>query len=120
MANILVVDDDEDVRLLLHTLLEGRGHAVTEAEDGEKGIEATSENTDLIITDIQMPKVEGLDLILVLKKRYPELPIIAISGTGQMAGAINTWSAEKTGADDAYTKPFDHTEMLSAVDRLLA
>ena len=120
MPNILVVDDDEDVRLLLRALLEGHGHAVTEGEDGEKGIEATSESTDLIITDLQMPKVEGLDLILVLKKRNPELPIIAISRAGQMAGAINTWSAEKTGADDAYTKPFDHTEMLSAVDRLLA
>jgi FixJ family two-component response regulator len=44
-----------------------------------------------------MPKVEGLDLILVLKKRFPELPIIAISGTGQMAGAINTWSRRKLG-----------------------
>ena len=116
----MVVDDDEDMRLLLRALLEEHGHAVTEAEDGEKGIEATSDSTDLIITDIQMPKVKGLDLILVLKKRYPELPIITNSGTGQMAGAINTWSAEKTGADDAYTKPFDHTEMLSAVDRLLA
>ena len=78
IANILVVDDDEDMRLLLRALLEEHGHAVTEAEDGEKGIEATSESTDLIITDIQMPKVEGLDLILVLKKRNPELPIIAI------------------------------------------
>ena len=120
MANILVVDDDEDVRLLLRALLEGHVHTVTEAEDGEMGIEATSESTDLIITDIQMPKVDALDLILVLKKRNPELPIIAISGAGQMAGAINTCSAEKTGADDAYTKPFDHIEMLSAVDRLLA
>ncbi len=120
MANILVVDDDAYIRRLLRTLLEGAGHAVIEAEDGEQGIEATSESTDLIITDIQMPKVEGLDLILVLKKRYPELPIIAISGTGQMAGAINTWSAGKSGADDAYTKPFDHDEMLSAVAKLLA
>ncbi len=78
MANILVVDDDEDVRLLLRALLEWHVHTVTEAEDGEMGIEATSESTDLIITDLQMPKVEGLDLILVLKKRNPELPIIAI------------------------------------------
>lgn len=67
-----------------------------------------------------MLKVKGLDLIVVLKKRYRDLPIITNSGTGQMAGAISTSSAEKTGADDAYTKMFEHTEMLKTVDRLLA
>ena len=67
-----------------------------------------------------MLKVKGLDLIVVLKKRYPDLPIITNSGTGQMAGAINTWSAEKTVADYAYTKTLEHTEMLNTVDRLFA
>ncbi|MEL0020499.1 MAG: response regulator [Rickettsiales bacterium] len=120
MANVLIIDDDSDIRDYLRVVPEGAGHCVTAAGDGEEGLALMSDDTEVLITDIQMPKVEGLDVILLTKKSRPLLPIIAISGAGPIDGEMNAWLADKTGADDIFTKPFEHTKLLDSIDRLLA
>ena len=81
MARILVVDDDQSVRLLLRAVLERRGYSVVEAENGKEGLQALSgEPTDVVITDIQMPGMDGLEMILELRGTLPTARIIAMSG----------------------------------------
>ncbi len=81
MARILVVDDDTAVRLLLRTVLERRGHSVVEAENGAEGLQYyRAAPTDLVITDIQMPVMDGLQMIKELRSAFPTAKIIAISG----------------------------------------
>ncbi len=115
MARILVIDDDPDVRKLIRILLESKDHTVTEAEDGEEGIRRITDDIDLVVTDINMPKIDGLELLLQIKRERPTLPIIAVSGEGALGGGINTWSADKLGADQIFRKPFDHEEFLKTV-----
>ena len=84
MARILIIDDDEQVRRYLRKILEAQGHEVVAASDGKLGIELCREEpTDLIITDIFMPEKEGLETIGELRRDYPDVKIIAISGGGR-------------------------------------
>jgi two-component system, chemotaxis family, chemotaxis protein CheY len=89
VARILVVDDDQAVRLLLRAMLERRGHAVVEATNGNEGLQYyRAAPTDLVITDIQMPVMDGLQMIKELRDDFPTARVIAISGEkGQLAAA---------------------------------
>jgi Response regulator receiver domain len=81
MATILVIDDQEPIRKLLRTVLEGAGHEVTEARNGRLGLAAYRERpADLVITDIVMPEMNGLDMILELTRAFLNVKVIAISG----------------------------------------
>ena len=81
VARILVVDDDKAVRLLLRAVLERRGHSVIEAADGDEGLRCyRAAPTDLVITDIQMPVMDGLRMIKELRSTFPTVKIIVISG----------------------------------------
>ena len=81
MARILVVDDDKVMRLLLRAMLERQGHSVVEAENGDEGLSYyRAAPTDLVITDIQMPVMDGLQMIKALRGDFPTAKIIAISG----------------------------------------
>ena len=117
MARILIVDDDDADRIVLGTILERADHEIFFAEDGEEALsEYGGHPIDVVITDLQMPKVHGLELITVLKRLSPRPAIIAISGTGldqlDMAKAV--------GADATLTKPIDRIELLSAVAMAVA
>ena len=85
MARILIIDDEDELRILLRQMLEHAGHEVTEAVNGTEGIELYERDThELIITDIIMPEMEGVETMLALRRTDPELPIIAISGGGRL------------------------------------
>ncbi len=96
------------------------GHEVVNASNGKEGIKLFRENgADLIITDIVMPEKEGLETIMELRKGYPDVKIIAISGGGRVDPESYLTMAEKMGASRTLTKPFEREELLEAVRELL-
>lgn len=121
MAAILVVDDEEPIRFALRQLLESAGHAVEEAEDGKKALGAAKlRDFDLVITDILMPGKDGIEAIMELKKARPRLPVIAISGGGQVGARTYLEMADAFSADRTMAKPIRARDILAAVDELLA
>ena len=83
MATILIIDDEEPIRALLRTTLEAAGNEVTEAPNGRIGLELYRHRpTDLVITDILMPELNGLDMLLELTREFLHAKVIAISGAG--------------------------------------
>lgn len=121
MARILVIEDEEDIRGLYKRLLKHAGHEVIEASDGDVGISLyRAELPDLIITDIIMPGKEGIETIMELRKEFPNVKIIAISGGGQvLSGSVCLQLAEKLGAAKTLAKPFGKEELLQAVSEVL-
>ena len=120
MAKILIIDDEEQVRLYLRSILEPEGHEVVEAPDGKVGLQLYREEpVDLIITDVFMPEKEGLETIRELRREYPEVKIIAISGGGRTGNLDFLPLAKTFGALRTLAKPFDRQEMLDAVQEVL-
>jgi len=130
MANILVVDDEVEVGEAVRRVLERAGYAVTVASNAAAGLDAVARQLpDVVITDIIMPKVHGVELIKILRERHPRVRVIAISGGGSVGPlgykpeAISTHAylaaAREAGAEEILTKPFDLTDLIAAVRRLL-
>lgn len=120
-ARILVIDDDPLVRATLRALLEGEGYEVTIAVDGENGLEAFRRHTpDLVITDIVMPEVEGIETIRQMREIAPNLPILAISGGGRGVSLDYLRMAQRLGATEVLAKPFEAEELVGVVARCLA
>ena len=116
MRLILLVDDDGPIRSVLRRTLERAGYAVVEATDGRSALAALAHNSvDLVLTDIIMPDMEGIELLRELKKALPELPVIAMSGGGILAASLYLQMAADMGAVRVLSKPFDSADMLSAV-----
>ncbi len=114
MANILVADDDEQYPVMLAKTLRNNQHNVVIAKDGAEALKlCTSQKFDLIITDILMPNVDGIDLMMDLIERHSGVPIIAISG-GQ-AAIFRLQSANTLGAHSVLTKPFTNEYFLNTV-----
>lgn len=120
MAKVLLVDDNEDIRSVLRRMFECAGDEVLEAADGLETLTRLSETVDRLVTDINMPNMDGVELILKVKKRNPDIAIIAMSGAGLVGGALNTWSAGKIGADEVLEKLFDYAEMIDTAKQLIA
>lgn len=121
MANILVVDDEDNIRNMITTMLNEKGHAVSQTQDPLQahGIMA-KEQIELLITDLVMPGKTGIDLIMELTEQFPELKIIAISGGGGINGRFDYLPIAKLiGANNIMRKPFKLTELNLAVDSLL-
>jgi CheY-like chemotaxis protein len=120
MKRILVIDDDVQVRQMLKQTLERAGYEVVDAADGAQGIRLyRDEPTDLIITDILMPEKEGIETIMELKRDFPDVKIIAISGGGRVDPGTYLETARQCGTDRTFTKPFDRAELLEAIQQLL-
>ena len=130
MATALIIDDEPSVREALARTLETMGFTVRFAADGIAGLNAyRAEPADLVITDIIMPRSNGVETIRALRAEFPHVPILAISGGGNFGpiayepGAITTTAylaaAEKAGADAILTKPFDRSELRAKVNQLL-
>ena len=120
MSRILLLDDDQSVRSVLRRALEWAGHEVIEAADGRAGLKHISESPfDLVITDIIMPNVEGIEFILQLRRSAPDLKVIAMSGGGRMAPASYLEMARVGGAAKVLAKPFAIEELLAAVETVL-
>jgi len=120
MANILIIDDDEEILSFLKERLMYEGFNVLTAIDGKEGMNLFNDNqVDLVITDIIMPAKIGFDVIIEMKEICPDIKIIAISGMG--FGMIETClkTAKFAGADYAFAKPFEISNLLTAVYKLL-
>jgi DNA-binding response OmpR family regulator len=117
---ILVIDDDEQIRRLLRQVMEWAGHEVLEAADGREGmLKQRKHYADLVITDLIMPEQEGLETITLLKKEFPQVKIIAISGGGRISPDAYLPAAQELGADRVFSKPFDVRELATTVRELL-
>lgn len=121
MAHILVIDDEVQIREVLRTVLERIGYEVTEAGDGVEGLQICAQGgIDLVVTDIIMPEKGGIDTIMDIRRDYPELKIIAISGGGMCGDVSYLDMALGVGADRAIGKPFVLDDFLESVEVLLA
>jgi DNA-binding response OmpR family regulator len=122
MKRILVIDDDIDVRRCIRDILEQSGYTVAEAENGVVGMGIFRNNqADLVIVDLFMPEKEGIETIIELRKEYPDLKILAISGGIPGYGPDNFLNiAQKLGADSSLDKPFNMAQLLTMVDNLLS
>jgi len=120
MALVLVIDDERSMRRLLCRILEDVGHQVLEAPDGRVGLQLFHQyGPNLIVTDIYMPKTEGIETIREIRAREPELPILAISGGGRHS-IDPLWMASGLGATEVLAKPFRKEAFLDAVARLVS
>jgi two-component system, NtrC family, nitrogen regulation response regulator NtrX len=119
MAKILVIDDEKSIRNTLKEILEYEGHEVQDAADGLEGLKKIeSEKFDIVLCDIKMPKMDGLELLDKIMELQSETPVIMISGHGTIETAVD---AIKKGAYDFISKPLDLNRMLitlrNALDR---
>ena len=120
MARILIIDDESQIRSMLRLMLERAGYEIAEAPDGIEGIRQYRENpADLIITDLIMPNKDGIGMIIDLKKEFPKVKILAMSGGGVNRPEGYLDGAKKLGATRTLTKPIDREEMLKAVKETL-
>jgi DNA-binding response OmpR family regulator len=120
MAKILVIDDEPSILLMIKKMLEKAGHEVEMALNGKEGMQIFENNkADLLITDIIMPEKEGLETIVEMRKKYPDLKIIAISGGGRISADGYLPGAKLLGANMVFQKPLIQKEFLEAVSFLL-
>jgi two-component system response regulator HydG len=116
-ATILILDDEDKMRRLMDLVLRPEGYRLLQAESGEAGIKLIGEGgIDVVLTDIQMGKVSGLDVLKHVTKEYPDLPVVVITGFGTVKSAVQ---AMKTGAFDYISKPIDNDELKIIVKRAL-
>jgi CheY-like chemotaxis protein len=121
MSRILVVDDDDQIRSMLRLTLEREGFEVWEAGDGNQALSRyDAEPADVVIMDIVMPEKEGIETIMDLRRRYGDVKIIAISGGGRVNPEDYLRWARTFGVRHTFTKPVDRTQLLAAVNELLA
>lgn len=121
MASILVIDDDPAILRSLRKVLESAGHEVTEAPDGMKALRwFAGRPTDLVLTDIYMPEMDGLELTMRLREAFPEVRVLAMSGGGFIDKGQILKAAEILGARQILEKPFTPDQVLEAVERALA
>jgi DNA-binding NtrC family response regulator len=120
MARILVVDDEDSIRMLLSQSLEKQQHEIFDAADGDRALEILSEQEiDVVITDIVMPNREGLETIQDIRANWPDVKIIAISGGGRVGKTNYLELAEKIGATVVLKKPFSLDQLQGAVSTIL-
>jgi two-component system response regulator AtoC len=114
---ILVVDDEPNLRKVLSAQLERDGYDVHTAEDGQQGLDLLAENhIDLVITDLRMPRLDGMELLRRALELDDSLPIVMLTAHGTVDNAVE---ALKTGAFDYITKPFDQNEVRAVVRKAL-
>lgn len=121
MAEILIIDDEPGVLGVLRRILETAGHSVTEAPNGEAALrEFEGKPADLVITDIFMPEMDGIEFLVHLRTAFPDARVLAMSGGGLLPRDQALSDASLLGADQILQKPFDRENLLEAVDRVLA
>lgn len=121
-GGVLVVDDEKDIRKVLRMALEKLGYYVVEAEDGQQAITLLNEGEhpmviDVIITDIRMPHINGIEAIEYFQREYPSIPLIVLTGFPELDLAMQLM---KRGVTDYLVKPVDREKLAAAVANALA
>lgn len=124
-ANILVVDDFDDVRESLADILEYEGYNIIQASNGLQALEVLSKNViDLLVVDILMPDMDGIELATEVRKYYPEKEIVMISGGGRRLKKGSAYdylsmATKLTGIENVLKKPFKPEELFELIGKLL-
>jgi DNA-binding NtrC family response regulator len=117
MAAILLIDDEKSIRNVLKDILQHEGYRVEEAADGEQGLKLlAAQSFDLVLCDIKMPKMDGLEVLEQIMLLQPDVPVIMISGHGTIETAVD---AVKKGAFDFIAKPPDLNRLLITIRNAL-
>jgi DNA-binding response OmpR family regulator len=117
MPKVLIIDDHANVRLVYREAFEAAGFDVIEAPDGRKGVDLfTSDRPDLIITDIEMPELDGHSVISEIRQIQADAKIVAVTG----AGLHHLPVAHELGADRIFEKPLRPRDLLAAVNELIS
>ena len=112
-AHILIIDDEKNYLLVLQTLLEDEGYTVTALSDPETALAFLQESeVDVVVTDMKMPRITGLDVLERVKKQCPYIPVLIMTAFGTIESAVETM---KYGAFDYITKPFSNDELLLSI-----
>ena len=120
MPRILLVDDDESFRPMLHETLERLGYEVVVAVNGNEALDRYRERpADLVLTDVIMPEKEGLETIREIRREWPDAKIIAMSGGGRTTPENYLKMAQNMGAAKVLTKPFSNRDLLDAIEGVL-
>jgi DNA-binding NtrC family response regulator len=115
--HVLVVDDGANVRKVLGALLEQAGHATTRAASAEEALDVVrAQDPDVVLTDLRMSGMDGLDLLSRLREQFPEIPVVVLTAHGTIDTAVE---AMRRGAFDFLTKPFDRDRVLETVAKAL-
>ncbi|MBH0187770.1 MAG: response regulator [Nitrospira sp.] len=117
MPSVLVIDDEERIRILIREVLEQAGYVVEEAPGGKEGLERyRAHQADVVIMDILMPDQDGLESMATLHREFPSSRVIAMTGGGDMIGILNFLDVAKMlGASRTLQKPFDVHVLLETV-----
>ncbi len=117
MARVLVIDDSPTVREMARLALEPAGHEVLQAADGRVGVDIQRVlSCDVVITDLLMPEKEGLETILELRREWPQLKIIAVSGGSAVLNKMDLLQAARSfGAAQTISKPFTARQLIDSV-----
>jgi DNA-binding NtrC family response regulator len=117
-SHILVVDDEDALRMVLSSELQSSGYEVSTASDGDEAINAVqSKKFDLLLLDIKMPRVDGFEVLKFVKKSYPQVKVIMLTGFADLKNAIES---KKLGAEDFVSKPYDLVDLLTTIERVLS
>lgn len=120
MARLLLIDDMVSVRKLLANALTDAGHEVVQAGDGAEGLKLIRQGgIDLVITDLIMPGKDGIETIIELRRDYPALPILAMSGGGRVDSNTYLALARRLGVAKTIAKPFRPEHLVSEVAEIL-
>lgn len=121
MSRVLVIEDDALLRQAIVRALTSHGYDVISAEDGAAGLAAWAlEQPDLVITDLHMPNVDGIETIRALRKAGATVPILAVSGGDSLRSMLALESAGDLGATGLLSKPFTASQLAEAVVKALA
>ena len=115
---LLIIDDNEDILTALHDFFNKKNYDVVSASDGFDGLkllETDKQGVDLVITDLVMPSISGVGVISIIRKKFPDIPVIAITGYGEHPGALAT----EAQADHVLEKPFELDKLDGLIQDLL-
>ncbi len=120
MATVLIADDDPIVREIACEMLRARGHVLLVAEDGLEAVRLLeTQPIDLLITDMLMPNMDGVEVIRAARIRHPALKVLAISGGGSVGATYMLHMAKVLGADATLEKPLRLDALVNAIDDIL-
>ena len=120
MAHILVIDDQESMRSIISQMLEDKGHKVVTAEDGEQGLRTFEENPasfNLVMCDVNLPKIDGFEFLKRVKTAHPKIPVILLTGTNE---DMAQYMGKEYKADAVLKKPFIVEDVMQIVEAIIA